>query len=74
VVALVKIFGYIQDLNRESVESPHLDEERIEAQVLFLAEQLADFDRNLPSTIIFTSANLDLQIQRSVGRTFVASH
>jgi hypothetical protein len=74
VIALVKIFGHIQDLNRESVESPHLDEEGIEAQVLFLAKQLADFDRNLPSTMIFTSANLDFQIQRGVGRTFVALH
>ncbi|KUJ16311.1 uncharacterized protein LY89DRAFT_586216 [Mollisia scopiformis] len=74
MTTLVKIFGHIQDLNQGLVERQHWGEEDIDSQVLNLADQLIAFERDLPPTLIFTSENLDLQIKRGVGRTFVALH
>src|SRR6187402_1827162 len=74
MIALVKIFGYIQDLNKELVDQPDWDEDYIESRVLALAEQLTTFERELPPTMAFTKENLDLQVERGVGRAFVALH
>ncbi|KAF8858334.1 hypothetical protein BDZ45DRAFT_402067 [Acephala macrosclerotiorum] len=74
MITLVKIFGHIQDLNKTLVERPHWGEEDIDSQVLSLADQLAAFERDLPSMLVFNSENLDLQVRRGVGRTFVALH
>ncbi|KAE8448621.1 hypothetical protein EG329_009046 [Mollisiaceae sp. DMI_Dod_QoI] len=74
MISLAKIFGHIQDLNKTLVERVFWEEEDIESQVLGVAEQLADFERSLPPTLLFTSENLSLQVERGVGRTFVALH
>jgi hypothetical protein len=73
MLTLVKIFGHIQDLNKELVDKDW-NEEYIESSVLLLSQQLTDFDRELPSTMVYTPENLALQVQRGVGRTFVALH
>ncbi len=44
MIALVKIFGQIQDLNHELVDQIHWDENSIESRVLSLADQLATFE------------------------------
>lgn len=73
MLTLVKVFGHIQDLNKELVDKDW-NEEYIESSVLLLSQQLTDFDRELPSTMVYTPENLCLQVQRGVGRTFVALH
>lgn len=74
MITLVKIFGHIQDLNKALVERSHWEEEDIDSQVLSLADQLAAFERDLPSLLVFTAENLNFQVRRGVGRTFVALH
>ena len=73
MLTLVKIFGHIQDLNKELVDKD-CNEEYIESSVLLLSQQLTGFDRELPPTMVYTLENLTLQAQRGVGRTFVALH
>lgn len=73
MLTLVKIFGHIQDLNKELVDKDW-NEEYIESSVLLLSQQLTEFDRELPPTMVYTLENLTLQAQRGVGRTFVALH
>ncbi|KAH8820309.1 hypothetical protein F5884DRAFT_849574 [Xylogone sp. PMI_703] len=74
MIALVQIFGHIQDLNRTLVESTQWNEEYIESTVPSLSKQLADFEQELPPTMVFTTENLALQIKRGVGGAFVALH
>jgi Fungal specific transcription factor domain len=74
MISLVKIFGHIQDLNHELVDQTHWDENSIESRVLSLAEQLASFEYELPSTMVYTLDNLDFHVRRGVGRIFVALH
>jgi hypothetical protein len=73
VLSLVKIFGHIQDLNKELVDKDW-NAEYFESSVLSLSEQLTEFDRTLPPTLVYTPENLAFQVQRGVGRTFVALH
>jgi hypothetical protein len=73
MLTLVKIFGHIQDLNKELVDKDW-NEVYIESSVLLLSQQLTDFDRDLPPTMVYTPENLALQAERGVGRTFVALH
>jgi hypothetical protein len=74
MISLVKIFGLIQDLNHELVNQTHWDEDSIEPRVLSLAAQLANFEYELPSTMVYTLDNLGFHVRRGVGRTFVALH
>ncbi|RFU24063.1 hypothetical protein B7463_g12275, partial [Scytalidium lignicola] len=74
MITLVQIFRHIQDLNRTLVESTRWNEEYIESAVLSLSKQLTDFEDELPPTLVFTSENLALQIERGVGGAFVALH
>ena len=74
MISLVNIFEHIQDLHKELVDRVHWDEEYIESRVLSLAEELAAFERNLPSNKAFSLENLELHKRRGVGRTFVALH
>ena len=73
MLTLVKIFGHIQDLNKELVDKDW-NEEYIESSVLMLAQQLTEFDRELPPAMVYTPDNLAFQVQHGVGRTFVALH
>ena len=73
MLTLVKIFGHIQDLNKELVDKDW-NEEYIGSSVLLLSQQLTEFDRELPPTMVYTPENLAFQVQRGVGRTFVALH
>ena len=74
MITLVQIFGHIQDLNKELVDRPQWDEDYIESAVLSISTQLAEFERELPATMVYTLENLTFQVQRGVGRTFVALH
>jgi hypothetical protein len=74
MISLVKIFGLIQDLNHELGNQMHWDENSIEPRVLSLAEQLANFEYELPSTMVYTLDNLEFHVRRGVGSTFVALH
>lgn len=73
MLTLVKIFGHIQDLNKELVDKDW-NEDYIESSVLPLSQQLSEFDRDLPSTMVYSIENLVFQAQRGVGRAFVALH
>jgi hypothetical protein len=73
MLTLVKIFGHIQDLNKVLVDNDW-NEEYIESSVLVLSQQLTEFEHELPPTMVYTLENLSYQIQRGVGRTFVALH
>ncbi len=74
MISLVKIFGLIQDLNHELVNQTHWDENTVEPRVLPLAEQLSNFEYELPSTMVYTLHSLNFHVRRGVGRTFVALH
>ena len=73
MLSLVKIFGHIQDLNKELVDNDW-NETYIESSVMKFSQQLTEFEQELPPTMVYTLENLGLQVQRGVGRTFVALH
>lgn len=74
MIALVKIFGDIQDFNKMLVEAVDWEEDYIETQVLHFAELLTAFERELPPAMTVSPENLDFQASRGVGRAFVALH
>ena len=74
MIALVKIFGDIQDFNKMLVEAVDWEEDYIETQVLHFAELLTAFERELPPAMSVSPENLDFQASRGVGRAFVALH
>ncbi|PVH88083.1 hypothetical protein DL98DRAFT_404711 [Cadophora sp. DSE1049] len=74
MIALVKIFGDIQDFNKMLVEAVDWEEDHIESRVLHFAEMLTSFERDLPPTMTFSPENLNIQSDRGVGRAFVALH
>lgn len=74
MIALVKIFGDIQDFNKMLVEAVDWKEDHIESRVLHFADMLTSFERDLPSTMSFSPENLNIQLNRGVGRAFVALH
>ncbi|KAH8589303.1 hypothetical protein B0O99DRAFT_523490 [Bisporella sp. PMI_857] len=74
MISLVHIFGHIQDFNRQLVEQDEWDGDAIEVAAHELAEQMTAYEQNLPEHIRFSLENLDAQITKGSGRTFIALH
>jgi len=73
-VKMATIYSQITDLTKRIVHSTVWDEEAIEDAVRELSVQLTAFQESLPITMRYSPANLDLQVDRGLGRNFIALH
>jgi hypothetical protein len=73
-VKLACIYSQIADLTKRIVQVPAWDEEVIEDTVREFAVQLTAFDESLPVTMRYSLENLTLQVERGLGRQFIALH
>lgn len=73
-VKMATIYSQISDLTKRIVHSPGWDEEVIEDAVRELAVQLTAFEESLPVTMRYSPENLTLQVERGLGRQFIALH
>jgi hypothetical protein len=74
MITLVKIYGSIQDLNRQIVEKDERDEISIELASQELAERLAIYDHELPEIFRYTPKNLEAHVKQLRGSSFIALH
>lgn len=73
MIALVQMFGPIQDLNRRSVYG-NITLEEMEAGVTYLSSQLENWEQMLPVDVRMNEGNLERHIQRGTGGAFIALH
>ncbi|KAH7411186.1 hypothetical protein BKA64DRAFT_662873 [Cadophora sp. MPI-SDFR-AT-0126] len=73
-VKLACIYTQIADHTKRVVQTSAWDEEESEDTVLELSVQLTAYEESLPITMRYSPANLTLQVQRGLGRQFIALH
>ncbi|KAF7557811.1 hypothetical protein G7Z17_g469 [Cylindrodendrum hubeiense] len=73
MIALVQMFGPIQDLNRRSVYG-NLTLEEMETGVTYISDQLENWERMLPVNVRMNEENLEQHIQTGTGGAFIALH
>jgi len=73
-VKLSCIYTLVADHLKTVVMTAAWDEEKIEDAVLELSVQLTAYEESLPVTMKYSPANLKLQIERGLGRQFIALH
>lgn len=76
MVSLVRLFGPIQDSNRRAATSGHnaTDTAELDQVVEQLAQQLDDWEAQLPAGVHFTIQNLQDHQHNNLGRLFIALH
>ncbi|KAF5634788.1 NADH dehydrogenase [Fusarium sp. NRRL 25303] len=72
-IMLAKIFGHIQDFNRSNVVRG-LCQRDFDGHVKLLAEQLDDWEMNLPSHMQLTDQNIQEYHSKGLGGTFIDLH
>ncbi|KAH6967678.1 fungal-specific transcription factor domain-containing protein [Ilyonectria sp. MPI-CAGE-AT-0026] len=73
MIALVQMFGPIQDLNRRSVYGS-ITLEEMEAGVTYISSRLENWEQMLPVDVRMNEENLERHIQRGTGGAFIALH
>ena len=73
-VKLACIYTQIADYTKLVVQTSAWDEEESEDTVRELSVQLTAYEESLPITMRYSLANLTLQVQRGLGRQFIALH
>lgn len=73
-VKMATIYSQITDLTKRIIHSNVWDEGVIEDAVRELAVQLVAFEESLPVTMRYSPSNLTLQVERGLGRNFIALH
>ncbi|KAL5347498.1 hypothetical protein ACLOAV_007810 [Pseudogymnoascus australis] len=73
-VKMATIYSRISDLTKRIVKSTVWDEETIEEAVRESAVELTAFEESLPITMRYSLSNLTLQVERGLGRNFIALH
>ncbi|KFZ09041.1 hypothetical protein V502_08985 [Pseudogymnoascus sp. VKM F-4520 (FW-2644)] len=73
-VKMATIYNRISDLTKRIVKSTVWDEEAIEEAVRESAVELTAFEESLPTTMRYSPSNLTLQVERGLGRNFIALH
>ncbi|KAH7006928.1 fungal-specific transcription factor domain-containing protein [Ilyonectria destructans] len=73
MIALVQMFGPIQDLNRRSVYG-NITLEEMEAGVTYLSSRLENWEQMLPVDVRMNEENLERHIHRGTGGAFIALH
>lgn len=73
-VKMATIYSHISDLTKQIVKSTIWDEEAIEEAVRESAVELTAFEESLPITMRYSPSNLTLQVERGLGRNFIALH
>jgi hypothetical protein len=74
MISLVRIFGHIQDFNRQLVNRAEWDEDSTQLAAQELAAEMTQYEENLPHDIRYSLQNLEAQVAKGTGRTFVALH
>ncbi|KAK2687875.1 hypothetical protein FoTM2_011925 [Fusarium oxysporum f. sp. vasinfectum] len=72
-IMLAKIFGHIQDFNRWNVVRG-LCQQDFDGHVKLLAEQLDDWELNLPSHMQLSDQNIREHCSKGLGGTFIDLH
>ncbi|KFY06982.1 hypothetical protein V492_07560 [Pseudogymnoascus sp. VKM F-4246] len=73
-VKMSTIYSNISDLTKRIIKSTVWDEESIEEAVREAAVELTAFEESLPTTMRYSPSNLTLQVERGLGRNFIALH
>lgn len=73
-VKMATIYNRISELTKRIVKSTVWDEEAIEEAVRESAVELTAFEKSLPTTMRYSPSNLTLQVERGLGRNFIALH
>ncbi|OBT92151.2 hypothetical protein VE01_10043 [Pseudogymnoascus verrucosus] len=73
-VKMATIYSHISDLTKRIIISTIWEEEAIEDAVRESAVELTAFEESLPTTMRYSLSNLTLQVERGLGRNFIALH
>lgn len=73
-VQMATIYSQITDLTKRIIHSDVWDEGGIEDAVRGLAVQLTAFEESLPIRMRYSQSNLTFQVERGLGRNFIALH
>jgi hypothetical protein len=73
-VKMATIYSHISDLTKRIIKSTIWEEEAIEDAVRESAVELTAFEESLPTTMRYSLSNLTLQVERGLGRNFIALH
>ncbi|WZH47740.1 Zn2-C6 fungal-type domain-containing protein [Fusarium acuminatum] len=74
MVKLVEIYTQIQHLHQDLADTVDWDESSIEATVQRLEAELGAFEETVGPGLMFTRENLEVFVNRGLGRVFVAFH